>query len=1108
MKKIFNIILIVLFFFSNLTSVKTFAQDTRVVGELAIAKGYAMKEISKDAELTIRNALKKEKIGWKKGSVVKIPVPSVLWKGEKWFKPFWYTSVYIKGTVYLDSVSLSHDDLYDDSIEAKYDKFAQEVIITRTSNSYTDPDYELTLSSNFTAGGNLVKVKAGDEVYTVTEPFIGSALGKLDLANMLLPHPELILNMDESVKTVELNSELKPPEDLFSIKSSMGGQIQSTYIKKPDFSKIGRTSAEIEVTETLDDYFNETSIEVLFDVVDGRKLSAEAIPQEVSLGMDIGSLDAKKLVKNVEFGGKPIKENDYEAVIKQTADTNTAGEKKLVVSITEKENNKSLYIDIPIKVQWNNSLKVNGTSYQTILGLTTHERSGEGYSLVATRGQNDKTNNLIHASIKDEYVNISLYHPDNSSLGLLRPYYQMSKNGSDTVDDAYKSFAQQETNVGDIVKVKHRELLKGNLFVGLFTNNKWSTPTTGFISNEAFFEITDEGRFKPIHINQLRSKTPTIKTSTTNEELDKNKSTYMDLKHYKNITVSKIVNYPDRTSPGKKPGKILVEETLNTGKKVQQEYEVVFNVEDNRLTADAIPQEVELGRDTSSLDPKNLIKNVKSGDEPLNDYKVEIKQTADTNTIGDKELMVTVKRKLDNESIDVKVPVKVKWGSTILLKGAYNSSVGAFTLQNKDGKYNIASTEGTNRGISDERVHFNFLGNQYYKIERKIPTQSTQYLNSIQSTALLSAMGEDKALDKIKSFGNRTQRVDVNLGDIINVWHAEPNTRHVFMVDEKETTPYAGFKDVYYEITKKGFQPLHVNQLTPKKVVVKNGDSEGHLKEKLQDSIDLKGYKNLKIERFQDKLPDTGKDGEQKIPVVVSETLQSGKKVEYTYQVPFVVNPVITENIYKQDGTLVETKQTEIQHGKDSYLPNPQDRLDIEGTSYQYKGWLSNNQKPGEDTPQKGKPGAVKESTTFHYIYEDINQMIQVKIPVNMIFSSSDKTTQDIQSDIYRIENLSDEVSLHIQFASFKTKESAGVKLLKDSDFDPTETTESMRLHLLVNEKEVIHSLNETSSMINLGTMKPKEVWPMKWKGTYFGDLKKEKKVTNHQIILKFKADV
>ena len=134
--------------------------------------------------------------------------------------------------------------------------------------------------------------------------------------------------------------------------------------------------------------------------------------------------------------------------------------------------------------------------------------------------------------------------------------------------------------------------------------------------------------------------------------------------------------------------------------------------------------------------------------------------------------------------------------------------------------------------------------------------------------------------------------------------------------------------------------------------------------------------------------------------------------------------------------------------------------------------------------------------------------MIQVKIPVNMIFSSSDKTTQDIQSDIYRIENLSDEVSLHIQFASFKTKESAGVKLLKDSDFDPTETTESMRLHLLVNEKEVIHSLNETSSMINLGTMKPKEVWPMKWKGTYFGDLKKEKKVTNHQIILKFKADV
>ncbi|PFR50217.1 hypothetical protein COK29_30630, partial [Bacillus cereus] len=146
----------------------------------------------------------------------------------------------------------------------------------------------------------------------------------------------------------------------------------------------------------------------------------------------------------------------------------------------------------------------------------------------------------------------SLYHPDNSSLHTLKPYYEVSKKGSDTVDDAYKSFARQETKVGDIVKIKHRELVTNGNFVGVFTHNVWSTPTTGFINDEAFFEITKEGVFNPLHINQLSSKEIHIKNGTTEEEITQKLQESIDFRGYKNITIERFKdNLPDTTKDGK-----------------------------------------------------------------------------------------------------------------------------------------------------------------------------------------------------------------------------------------------------------------------------------------------------------------------------------------------------------------------------------------------------------------------------------------------------------------------------------------------------------------------------------------------------------------------------
>ncbi|PFA63733.1 hypothetical protein, partial [Bacillus cereus] len=154
-----------------------------------------------------------------------------------------------------------------------------------------------------------------------------------------------------------------------------------------------------------------------------------------------------------------------------------------------------------------------------------------------------------------------------------------------------------------------------------------------------------------------------------------------------------------------------------------------------------------------------------------------------------------------------------------------------------------------------------------------------------------------------------------------------------------------------------------------------------------------------------------------------------------------------------------------------------------------------------------GKPDSVQESTTFSYVYLNPNKMIHVSLPTEMIFSSSDTVKKDIQSNQYRIENHAEEAKLNIKLASFETNEDAGIRLLTPSDSDPIQDAEAMRLHLLINGNVRLDSVNETSNMLEVGTMNPKETWTMQFGGKYFGELSKEKKKTDHVMILKFSVE-
>ncbi|WP_431162553.1 lectin-like domain-containing protein [Bacillus mycoides] len=484
-----------------------------------------------------------------------------------------------------------------------------------------------------------------------------------------------------------------------------------------------------------------------------------------------------------------------------------------------------------------------------------------------------------------------------------------------------------------------------------------------------------------------------------------------------------------------------------------------------------------------------------------------IVENYNSNLVGKGHLELNLRDKYGN-LMKTTVPVEVKWGETIELRGAYSSNVMGLTLQNQlDGSIKLTSSRGIKKGkgrISPDDYSV-YIDISVYRVKDQISGSSNleEYYN-------FSVTGQEYLDQAYKQMETQL----VKPGDIIRIRHKQfKRYPHLILLHHQDNERVVNKdedminNEAFFEITSFGYERIYFNQLTTKKVSVKNGASHEEQNQKLQESIDLKGHTNITIECFKEQLPNTQKDGEQKINVMVSEILHSGKKVEYTYTVTFVVNPVVTENIYSSDGELLQTKQTELSFKVDSFSPNPKNRLELDGIKYKYEGWLSSHQKPVENAPQNGKINTVKETTTFHYVYSDLNKMIHVTVPLEMIFSSSNTETQDIQSNLYRVENHSEEARLNIKLASFETKENAGIQLLAPSGPDPGLSTEAIRLHLLVDGTEKINSLNETSKMLEIGTLNPKATWMMQFGGTYFGKITEDKKITNHSMVLKFSAN-
>lgn len=314
-------------------------------------------------------------------------------------------------------------------------------------------------------------------------------------------------------------------------------------------------------------------------------LKAEPVPQNTSLGIDTSTINYSDFVNNVKLGDQVLSPDQYKVELISSLTTDTIGTKIAKIRVALKsDTSKAVDLDVPVQVLWGNTIGSNNVPYPTATGFALSLITDEAPFIVATLGNGKNSGNWINDYVNRIYITTKVYK-DSQTLNLesTNPYINLEIHGRDTAvaaADKWNSLSNKDQiSYGDVLQY---DVLPNN------GDNKWvmRDEVQNFESSgkqSIYYEITKSG-YETLHLNQLEAKNTTIPIYATQDYLDEHINDYIDLKGYSNISVREFSQYPNTKTSGQQKGKIIVEETLTTGKKVQYEYEVTFTVEDGALT--------------------------------------------------------------------------------------------------------------------------------------------------------------------------------------------------------------------------------------------------------------------------------------------------------------------------------------------------------------------------------------------------------------------------------------------------------------------------------------------------------------------------------------------
>ncbi|MGO2964316.1 MAG: BspA family leucine-rich repeat surface protein [Carnobacterium maltaromaticum] len=361
------------------------------------------------------------------------------------------------------------------------------------------------------------------------------------------------------------------------------------------------------------------------------------------------------------------------------------------------------------------------------------------------------------------------------------------------------------------------------------------------------------------------------------------------------LSVSKGIGYSGNwTLKGSAPGEIsLSDKEMGSDKPSNNPGEYVWEEKD-KITANPKNQKLFLGQNINEISTYDLVKDVKVGDRDLttDEYTVSMQNTVPTDTVGDKKAKVLITYKKDPTVVlSLDVPVEILWGNSVVY-GGYDyfgdgRTVGAFTLST-----GTSPTISAAQGNKDDNkpIHSRYPNQQYYTFDwfDLSDRQSLLMNENDKGSTYIQANGNDLKKDKLKEWGT-DQKQAVNYGDIVRAWHDEESKNWLYE-NEKKQNYNDGKKSVYYEITKTGFQRLGVNQLKMRDDILidkytSQTDLDKDIKANPSDYYENPNdYENVNVVGFT-KYPDTSKSGTQPATIRFEETLKSGKKVQYDYNI-------------------------------------------------------------------------------------------------------------------------------------------------------------------------------------------------------------------------------
>lgn len=504
------------------------------------------------------------------------------------------------------------------------------------------------------------------------------------------------------------------------------------------------------------------------------------------------------------------------------------------------------------------------------------------------------------------------------------------------------------------------------------------------------------------------------------------------------------------------------------------------------------------------IQKNEFIKSIKIGDHMLspNDYTVELENTVDTSLMKtvSTALKITLINDEWNQILSTTAQAKIIYGSTILTNSAANNKPDvASSLLNAGDRPYLVATQATGLSTYPGLVSRPSMNVYRGDLAHRVLNVSYQTVGN-KPLALLGIWNErfDKA---VLEYGDVAEYTVFNFA----VGNKNENGNNTWISrDEKLTREARGYPKAYYELTKdEGYRLLQVNQLQVKNGVrVPLGISLEEMNQRINEFITIPANiinpEKLSF-RFKD-IGNTNTSGSSKKAIIeVSEKLASGGTFSLDYDVTYTINPVVTEKfVDDSQNELKESINTEFELNG-SYDPKPENYLTIEGVLYRYVGWKTSM----NDELKPDKPEGTTKETTYIYVYEQADGLIQVTMPTVMAFGTYDKT-EEIQSKPFELINHSKKINTEIILDQFEENDS-DVYFLTEEEVDPSDEDAAARLNLSVDKKVQISSLSQQTESQSLSKLSPEEKLTLNFSGTYFGDFNRSYR-SSCTLKLRFRA--